>query len=144
MHTYDEDTLSDLHKDARGFRPSWDFWKEWATSSEDQKQVIYDGLVDELHRTIWLERQQEAMDMKAWEAYLSLVIDFAKTRYDALRWIIRDENIVSKQDAEHFVWKQGILFTEGGRKLVDEVYSVAEDLYVDRQAEEHVYNCQWA
>ena len=49
MYTFSEELLSDLHKDARGFRPrsEW-FWNNWNTSNDDGKQAIWDNLVEEL------------------------------------------------------------------------------------------------
>jgi hypothetical protein len=49
MYTFSEELLSDLHKDARGFRPrsEW-FWHDWNTSDDDGKQAIWDNLVEEL------------------------------------------------------------------------------------------------
>ena len=49
MYTFDENTLSDLHKDARGSRPRSDFfWDTWNQADNDGKQAIWDGLVDEM------------------------------------------------------------------------------------------------
>ena len=44
MYTFDEQTLSDLHKDARGSRPRSDwFWDAWNQADNDGKQAIWDG-----------------------------------------------------------------------------------------------------
>lgn len=47
-YTYNEIEISDLHKDVYGFRPSYDFWREWELSSPDAKQEIWDRLIDAL------------------------------------------------------------------------------------------------
>ena len=40
MYTFDEQTLSDLHKDARGSRPRSDlFWDAWNEADNDGKQA---------------------------------------------------------------------------------------------------------
>ena len=63
-YTYDADILSDLHKDAYGFRPrSEEFWAAWDAADEDGKQGIWDGILDALDRSLETEReiQQEAI-----------------------------------------------------------------------------------
>jgi hypothetical protein len=47
-YTFVEREVSDLHKDAYGFRPSYDFWREWELSDNDGKQAIWDGMIDSL------------------------------------------------------------------------------------------------
>lgn len=44
-YTYDDMAVSDLHKDAFGFRPSETFWQEWALSNPDARQQIWDDLI---------------------------------------------------------------------------------------------------
>lgn len=63
-YTYDADTLSDLHKDAYGFRPrDEEFWNAWDSADDDGKQRIWDNLLDAVDRAIETEReiQQEAI-----------------------------------------------------------------------------------
>ena len=40
--------ISDLHKDARGFRPSGDWFEHFNSLPESGKQRVWDGLCDEL------------------------------------------------------------------------------------------------
>jgi hypothetical protein len=44
-YTYDDMSVSDLHKDAFGFRPSETFWQEWELSNPDARQQIWDDLI---------------------------------------------------------------------------------------------------
>ena len=62
-YTYDENIVSDLHKDAYGFRPSGDFFREWDLLDSDGKQYLWDGLIDALERSLENEREahQEAI-----------------------------------------------------------------------------------
>ena len=39
MYTFDENIVSDLHKDARGFRPHAAFMEGWNQSSDDNNQA---------------------------------------------------------------------------------------------------------
>ena len=38
MFTFDDQTVSDLHKDARGFRPHAAFMEGWNSSDDENKQ----------------------------------------------------------------------------------------------------------
>lgn len=46
--TYCEADISDLHKDAIGFRPTQDFWNAWHDLTPEGKQKAWDTLVDML------------------------------------------------------------------------------------------------
>ena len=62
-YTYDEAIVSDLHKDAYGFRPREGFWNHWNLSTHDEKQEMWDGLLRlvalaiEAHRVALHRRQ---------------------------------------------------------------------------------------
>lgn len=48
----------------------------------------------------------------------------AGDRANALRWLTEDERFYHSQDVEHWVWDQGVLFTDYGRELVKELEAV--------------------
>jgi len=48
----------------------------------------------------------------------------AGDRATALRWLTEDERFYHSQDVEHWVWNQGVLFTDYGRELVKELEAV--------------------
>jgi len=52
LHLYIQEldrTVSDLHKDAYGCRPSNSFWKEWDSLDPNSKIEMYDRMVSHLH-----------------------------------------------------------------------------------------------
>ena len=51
-YTFDEREVSDLHKDAYGFRPSYDYWREWELADNDEKQRLWDDLINALQWAI--------------------------------------------------------------------------------------------
>ena len=126
MHCFDENTLSDLHKDARGFRPrSEDFWNSWNTATDDGKQSIWDGLCDELDRAMTEEKEAEAAALVDFEKEVEAFIGYgAGNRETALRWMTDGESFYHGQCVEHWVWNKGILFTDAGRKLVEELMKI--------------------
>jgi hypothetical protein len=42
---FDENIVSDLHKDARGFRPTQYWWDQWTQCNDAQKQFMWDASV---------------------------------------------------------------------------------------------------
>jgi len=63
-YTFDENILSDLYKEAYGFRPrSEEFWAAWDSADNDGKQRIWDNLLDAAVADAAYERQcqQEAI-----------------------------------------------------------------------------------
>ena len=52
MYTFDENLISDLHKDAYGFRPDMSFWATFAAFNPDQKQALWDSMLAHLNCNI--------------------------------------------------------------------------------------------
>jgi hypothetical protein len=102
MYTFDENTISDLHKDARGFRPSEYFWETWDEASHDQKQVIWDDLVDELARGEQIVAEMQAIALAKFETQISNNMELgARDRETAIRWIVEALDMGQYADAEY-------------------------------------------
>ena len=89
-YTYDADTLSDLHKDAYGFRPRGEeFWAAWESADDDGKQRIWDGILDDLDRALETEReiQQEAIAEFESTVRSTMATVAGSTREDAIRYL---------------------------------------------------------
>jgi hypothetical protein len=121
-YTYCDRTFSDLHKDATGRRPSVGEMQEWEDRTPRQKQELWNALCDELAQNEVDERRAEEEAVEKFEQLVSQTIEYgASDRKAALRWITQTETFWHSQSVEHFVWEQGVLFTEYGKKLVDEL-----------------------
>ena len=121
------DIISDLHKDARGYRPSQYFWEGWKELSDEGQKEIFDMLAEELKIREQDEREMEQRAIKTFEARIADVIKLgAGDRQTALRWITSQEKFYHSQSVEHFVWEQGILFTDYGKKLLNELLEIVE------------------
>ena len=46
-YTFDQEEVSDLHKEVHNIRPSYDWWKIWHDSNKDEKQEMWNELVGE-------------------------------------------------------------------------------------------------
>ena len=89
-YTFDENIVSDLHKDAYGFRPSSYFWNEWKQSTSDRKQQIWDGLIKDLDDEIQRDRNAKLQAIAEFEGMVENNLQHgAKNREDAIRWIVQ-------------------------------------------------------
>lgn len=88
-YTFDATIISDLHKDAYGYRPREWFWADWNKSNDAQKQEIWDVLLRALDDEIEREKQEQAAAVADLEASIQRNLELgAADRETAIRWII--------------------------------------------------------
>lgn len=123
-YTFSTEIFSDLHKDAYGFRPRGHrFYDETTTDAE--RQEIWDYLVQVVEDNIAAEREHEARALRDFETQVANTIALgAGDRASALRWMTSGEDFYNSQCVEHWVWNQGILFTDEGRQLVKDLMNI--------------------
>ena len=98
MYTFDENLISDLHKDAYGFRPSESFWASFAAFNPDQKQALWDSMIADLQGAMEEDRKMEELAISEFEKRIDGNIELgAKSREDAIRWVI-DSLKLTEQD----------------------------------------------
>ncbi len=125
MFTYSDDCFSDLFKDVNGFRPRGSLMDDWNDRTPRQKQELWNALCDELEENNKREKDEAAKAVDAFENTVQAFITLgAKDRVNALRWMTQNEVFNHSQDVEHFVWNQGILFTEYGKQLVADLINI--------------------
>ena len=124
MYTFDDNIFSDLHKEVYGFRPRYHRYYE---SSNDEKQKIWDDLVDEMDQAVADARQIVKEAIGRFEDRIEDVIKIgAGDRKTALRWITANEKFFHEQSVEHFVWEQGLLNSDYGKALIKELVNLVE------------------
>lgn len=69
-YTYDEQIISDLHKDARGYRPREGFWAMWKEALPAGKQLIWDNLLTELEESMEADRVRDELAVAEFESVL--------------------------------------------------------------------------
>lgn len=127
MFTYSDDSFSDLYKDVYGFRPRGDLMDEWNARTRRQKQELWNALCDELVSKINHEKIAEEQAVAEFKERIEQAqVWGARDYFDALRWITGCETFYHIQDVEHFVWEQGILFTDFGKQLIKDIAKVTE------------------
>lgn len=125
MFTYSDDIISDLHKDARGFRPSEYFWEEWTQSPADIKQKIWDKLIEEMEYNQKEEARIEAANLVEFRKQVAATMKFCDCNWKKAVTFLADaegDDVDCDQDFDYFLWKQGIGFNDRAkiRKLFKE------------------------
>ena len=125
MFTYCDDIISDLYKDVYGVRPRAAFYADWNNCTPAEKQKTWDEYCDTVEQQIAEQKIREATCIARFEDRIKDVIGLgAGDRTTALRWISQQETFYHIQDVEHFVWEQGILFTDYGKALIKELDAI--------------------
>lgn len=87
--TYDDNTVSDLHKEAYGFRPSSEFYDWWFSATPAEKQETWDSLMETADAEVAREQALEELAIKDFEVQVAETIKLgARDRATALRWIM--------------------------------------------------------
>ena len=112
MYTFDEQIVSDLHKDARGYRPTEYFWEEWSQCGDDTRQSMWDNLLEELAAET--ARQKDAYaraEIEFHQRVQGTMLAGAKDELTAIRWILEAEQL-SKFDlaygSDYVAWHFGL------------------------------------
>ena len=107
-YTFDDNTFSDLHKDALGFRPKGAFYEWLQTASNDEKQAEWDSLFDALERRMNYEAEMQREAIVKFEKLITTTIESgAKDRVTAIRWMMDAQNGCN-DDVGYFEYLMGI------------------------------------
>ena len=108
MYTFDDNIVSDLHKDAYGCRPGEYFWSSWTSSSDAKKQVIWDNLIADLDREMEREREAQAAAIVSFEKRIldTMSVVVSADRGDVIRYFADMEDC--NDDLEYLEYRMGI------------------------------------
>jgi len=110
---FSDTSLSDMFKDAEGFRPR--HYKEFWTPSELEEE--YSHLQARIEESMATDALRHKYALENFNVLIEETIALgAGNRETAIRWLMDAENVDTsyRQDVEHFFWNQGI-----GFKLID-------------------------
>jgi len=123
-YTFSNEIISDLHKDARGYRPSQGFYEMWNESSDDTKQEVWDMLIEEMQIRDQEEMELQRKALVELRASLRSVMKLMKCDWKvALRVLANAEDIDLEQDFDYFLWNQGVGFDD--RNKISKLYKEA-------------------
>lgn len=106
MYTFDENLISDLHKDAYGFRPDQSYWNLFAAANPDQKQAIWDNLLKDLNRSIEQDQKEEQEAIAKFENRIDNLIHDVTNRKAIVAWLLKEAD----GDEEHFEFLNNLPF----------------------------------
>ena len=113
--SYDENVISDLHKDAYGFRPNVSFWGIWATFNVIQKQALWDSMIADLKRSIEREEEEQNAAIFLFEERIDNLISELQNpwhgkpnRKDVVAWLMNADDRLG--DDEGFEFDKGLPF----------------------------------
>jgi hypothetical protein len=114
-YTFDDQIVSDLHKDARGYRPSYHWMELWNYADDDQKQTMWDALSQELSEELDRERVAKARAMLALTERLGQMYELGATsEVQALKWVIEAEEFSDfdlQYGADYFCYHFGLSYS---------------------------------
>jgi hypothetical protein len=88
-YTFDEKLVSDLHKDAHGYRPTSLFWIDWNNGSNSYKQKMWNDLLADLEYEVEREANERVAAINALEQEIANALDLgAPSREIAIRWVV--------------------------------------------------------
>ena len=125
-YTFDSNVVSDLHKDAYGFRPSTVWWRAWRDMDDAGRQEEWDRmclLVQEGERA---RVRSEAAAQERWEAHIAqLMLMNRIDRATALRWDM--DALDCQGDAGYYCFQWGISYhnEQEIRQAIEEMVSAA-------------------
>ena len=112
MYTFDEQIVSDLHKDARGYRPDEYFWEEWSQCGDDTRQSMWDNLLEELAAETARQRDAYARaEIHFHQRVQGMMLAGAKDELTAIRWILEAEQFTNSDLAygsDYVAWHFGL------------------------------------
>ena len=109
QYTYDVDSFSDLHKDARGFRPSEGYYEWLETATPDQLQAEWDSLYLAFENSV---NEEEQLKAAALELLIAHIDNITKNNNvdvkTCIRWMHDAEG--TNGDNEYLDYKLGVKY----------------------------------
>ena len=107
-YTFDENLISDLHKDAYGFRPDASFWSAFAAFNPEQKQALWDSLITDLNMVIEDEEKYQQAAIVEFEDRIDNLMTDVTNRQSIVAWFMRQAECDG--DAERLEYLNGLPF----------------------------------
>ena len=120
-YTFDENIVSDLHKEAYGFRPREGWWNMWAAFNADQKQATWDSLIADLDDAIEQQEQQEAQALVNFRKLLKTTMATCNVDWKNALRILMEADTEFTKDSQEFDYF--LLTYDLGYKKRKEIYA---------------------
>jgi hypothetical protein len=92
VYTFDENIVSDLHKDTYGYRPTSYWWSLWNEMTSEEKQSEWDSLIENFNRAMDEDRRNKEYTLNQLKSRIEHIIALgAGDTMTALKWIMQAE-----------------------------------------------------
>lgn len=98
--TFDENLLSDLYKDAYGFRPGAEYFAWWDSCTDIQKQAHWDCLIDDLESSVERDQAAQTRAIEVFEDRITNLMHDGTTRAAVAKWLMDAQEVHG--DHEYF------------------------------------------
>lgn len=93
MYTFDENIVSDLHKEAFGIRPTSNWYSWWKNADDAERQGEWEDLITTMNAATKEQDMREAAALDSFEDIISATINLgANDEETAIRWLLKAEN----------------------------------------------------
>jgi hypothetical protein len=113
-YTFDGNIVSDLYKDAYGWRPREGFWSQWINASDAEKQTIWDRLCEAVRISIAEEKAAEEAAIAKFEDLVTNLMHPGTNRERVIAWLMQSEG--ADGDYDYFTHTQGLPYGYFTRK----------------------------
>lgn len=128
-YTFDENIVSDLHKDVYGYRPTQGWWDCWNYRDNDGKQAAWNTLLDDLKIAMAREAEYEAIALEKFVKRISDTIALgAPDEETAISWILDGEGFDESDyqyGASYASYHFGLAYTNPFNKMFEKVMKSA-------------------
>ena len=108
-YTFDSNIVSDLHKDAYGFRPSSTWWAAWRGMDDQGRQEEWDRMCREVEAEEARRLTAEAAARVRWEQHIDQLMSANHIdRATALRWDM--QALGCEGDAGYYCYQWGLSY----------------------------------
>lgn len=126
MYTFSDESLSSLHEEARGSKPSDRFLAMWKNLKDTQKQEIWSSLLEEVQtRDITqIEKEQKALDdlKSGLKTIMRLMTCDWKTALQVMSRSYGYYNIDDVEAFEEFLFAKGLQHTPKFQEIKEKYY----------------------
>ena len=112
-YTFCDQTVSDLHKDAWGHRPTNSFWFHWNLGTDDAKQKMWDDLIDDMVKNDAEEARIKAENASNLAKRIKDTCKLGARNYrTAIRWILQADELEEDQYYEggYLAWEFNLAY----------------------------------
>lgn len=109
-YTFDDMIVSDLHKDAYGYRPTAGWWAQWKSQDPEAKQADWDYMCRLLEENEEIERKRAIRSYEMWDRHINhIAAEQGISIADALRWDMQAENV--NGDISYYCYQWGLSYS---------------------------------